>query len=117
MDKIFKRIYFDVNNPASFGSVVKLYRAAKAINQNIILRDTKNWLNQQFEYTLYKQTQKNFERNRIYATFINEIWEIDSLHYVNYARYNHGFKYLIMIIDVFSKYLRVIPVKNLKSSE
>lgn len=117
MDELFKKIYFDEKNPNSYGSVSKLYKAAKAINPNITLKNTENWLQHQFEYTLYKQTRKNFTRNRIYASFIDEIWEIDSLHYANYSRYNNGYKYLIMIIDVFSKYLRVIPVTSLKSNE
>lgn len=117
MDDIFKSIYFDESNPASFGSIIKLYRAAKAIHPAITLRDTKNWLSKQYEYTLYKQTERNFERNKIFTNFINEVWEIDSLHYVNYSRYNYGYKYLIMIIDAFSKYLIVIPVKTLRAEE
>lgn len=117
MDKLLSDIYFDTGNPASFGSVSNLYQKAKLYYPSITLDYVKNWLSKQYEYTLYKQSYRNFSRNKIYVNFINELWEIDTLFYISHSRYNNGIKYLINIIDVFSKYLRIIPVKSLKIAE
>jgi hypothetical protein len=117
MDEILENIYFNSSHPASYGGVKKLYKYAKMQDQNITLNYVKSWLSKKFEYTLYKPAIKNFERNLIYVSFINECWEMDSLHYVNFARYNNGYKYIINIVDQFSKYLIAIITKSLKMKE
>ncbi|GFS40170.1 putative uncharacterized transposon-derived protein F54H12.3 [Nephila pilipes] len=43
---------------------------------------------------------------------INDLWQCDLVDLQHLARYNNGFKYLLTIIDVFSKYAYVIPLKN-----
>lgn len=111
-DNILKDIYFNPNHSAAFGGVKRLYDHVKLIDQNITLKDVKKWLSLQKEYTLFKDTYKNFSRNKIYASYVNEQWEIDLLDYANLHRYNNGYKYLITIIDIFSKYLYVIPIKR-----
>ena len=117
MDKIFETIYFNPEHPAGYGGVKKLYKYANEIDSNITLNDVKNWLSKQFEYTLFKPALRNFSRNTIYSNFVNEIWEIDALYYKNYSRYNSGYKYIINVIDVFSKYLIAIPMKTLKGKD
>jgi len=117
MNKLLEEIYFDPNNPASFGGVNKLYKYAKSIDASITLKKVKDWLSSRHEYSLHKEVRNNFKRNRIYVSYINEQWEIDLLDYANLSRFNDGYKYLITIIDSFSKYLYVIPIKNKSMSE
>ena len=117
MMNILENIYFNPEHPAAFGDRKKLLKYAKEVDSSITDNDVKNWLSSKFEYTLYKPTRKNFERNKVYATYINEYWQIDLLDYVSYSRQNSGYKYLTTIIDVFSKYLIVIPLKNKSMNE
>ena len=42
-DEVLNSIYFDVNNPASYSSLEKLYRAAKENNKGITFSDVKDW--------------------------------------------------------------------------
>ena len=115
--KLFERIYFNPSHPAAFGGVKKLYQYAKIENKGITLNDVKKWLSSRNEYTLFKESRKNFKRNRIYVSYVNEQWEIDLLDYAKLSRFNQGYKYLITIIDVFSKYLYVIPIKRKSMKE
>ena len=43
MDDVFNEIYFDPSHPASFGSAYSLYKAAKARDKTIKLKDVKEW--------------------------------------------------------------------------
>ena len=117
MKHLLERIYFDEKHPASFGGVRNLYRAAKSLNSNITLKFVHDWLSSRFEYSLFKPTVKIFSRNKTLATYINEYWQCDTLDYSNISRFNNGFKYLICVIDVFSKYLMVIPLKSKTMTE
>jgi len=117
MNNLLENIYFDPRHPASFGGAQKLYKFAKSIDDTITLKHVKDWLSSRHEYSLYKESKSKFKRNRIYVSYINEQWEIDLLDYSSLSRFNNGVKYLITIIDVFSKYLYVIPIKNKSMKE
>ena len=108
-------IYFDPKNPGSFGGVENLYKSAKSKYPSITKREVEKWLASKFEYTLYKDARKRWKRNRIYVSHIDEQWECDLLDYSQFSRYNKGFKYLLIVIDVFSKYLMVTPLKTKKA--
>ena len=121
---ILKQIYFDSRHPAGYGGVRRLYQHSKKLDPNITVRNVKDWLSSQSAYTLFKEAKTNFKRNRIYATHANEQWEIDLLDYAQYARYNRvrikrnykyeyrSIKYLITIVDVFSKYAYILPIES-----
>ena len=39
-------------------------------------------------------------------------WTADLIQVINIAKYNRGYRYLLMVADVFSKHAWVQPVKN-----
>jgi len=112
MDEVFQRIYYNLDHPDSFSSVEKLYLAAKQIDNKITLNDTKNWLSKQRTYTIHRNVIRKFKRNRVIVQFIDEQWQADLVDMQQHERQNLGYKYLITIIDIFSKYAWVIPLKN-----
>ena len=44
----------------------------------------------------------------------DNIWGVDLADMQSLSKYNKGIKYLLCIIDFFSKYAWVIPIKNKK---
>ena len=42
--EILQEIYYNPSNPAAFGSIKKLYNAARKVNSVITLNDVKTWL-------------------------------------------------------------------------
>jgi Integrase core domain/Chromo (CHRromatin Organisation MOdifier) domain len=105
------QFYFNPVHPAAFGGVIKLYKAAKQQYPDITLSYVKNWLNLQNTYTLHKQTRNKFLRNKYLVTYIDEQWQCDLIDMRQYSRFNKGYKYILTIIDCFSKYLIVFPLK------
>jgi hypothetical protein len=111
-DGILKSIYYDVKNPASFSSVNKLYSAAKLINENITKEITENWLSKQETHTIHRLARKKFKRNPIIVQKIDEQWQLDLIDFSNLSKYNNHFKYLLVVIDVLSKFVWVEKLYN-----
>lgn len=107
-------IYYDVSNPAGYGSIDKLTRALKGkMNRNQI----KKWLEAQETYTLHKPVHRKFPRNKYILSNLNELWQADLSDMRTYSQYNDGFNYILCVIDVFSKYAfaRALKKKNSES--
>jgi len=41
-----------------------------------------------------------------------DVWECDLLDVQAYAKYNDKYKYILSLIDVFSKFLFLVPVRT-----
>ena len=67
---------------------------------------------------LHKPIRKKFKRRRVLASSgTDAIWTADLVDMQSFSRSNKGFKYILMIIDVFSKYGWAIPLKTKTGSE
>jgi len=75
------------------------------------------WLSGQFTYTLHKQVKRNFKRNPVIASYVDEQWQADLVDMKEFESQNDGYKYLITIIDIFSKYAWVYPLKDKSAVE
>ena len=61
--------------------------------------------------------KKNYETNIIVYNQIDEIWSIDLADFSDYKTLNNkGYRYILIIIDIFSKNVRGVLLKN-KSSQ
>ena len=60
-----------------------------------------------------KAPLRNYPTNKIVYNHIDEIWSIDLADMIDYKMSNNkGFRYIFIILDIFSKYLWTIPLKN-----
>ena len=59
-----------------------------------------------------RQIQRKFPRVKVIAYENNEIWSIDVTYVNKLAKYNNGVKYLLVAVDVLSKFLRVVPMRS-----
>ena len=66
---------------------------------------------------LHKPIRKNFPRRKVKAFTPNQIWAADLVEMIPYSRENKGFKYLLTVIDVFSKYGWIVPLKTKTGAE
>ena len=60
-----------------------------------------------------KGPKKNYATNKTDVYFIDDIWSLDILDLKDYGpENNRGYRYVLVIIDNFSKYGWTIPLKN-----
>lgn len=65
---------------------------------------------------LHKQVVRKFRKRRYITYGIDHIWAADLLIMKKYSKENDGFKYILVVIDTFSKYLWMIPLKQKSAS-
>ena len=63
---------------------------------------------------LHKPIVRNFKKRTIYSRFKDNIWGADLADIQLISKLNKGFRFLLYVIDVFSKYAWVVPLKYKK---
>ena len=71
-EEFLTSIYYDINNPGSFGGAKRLYEAAKQRDPSIDFIFVKEWLKNQSTYTNFRQRKKKFERLAIIVDRLDE---------------------------------------------
>jgi hypothetical protein len=111
------KIYLNPASPASFQGVDKLYEYVKSEGKYEIGKNKiRKWLNNQDSYSVNKHSNKKYKRGRVLVRGIDDQWEADLADVSAYTKENNGYKYLLVVIDVFSRYGWVEPMKNKKAS-
>ena len=111
--QFLKKIYYDPANPGSFGGVMRLYRAAKKKRKKITKKEVIEFLESQDTYTLHKPARFNFPRLKTLAKYVNYLWQIDLIDMgPAIAKKNKGFRYILVAIDILSRFARAIPCKR-----
>ena len=71
---------------------------------------------QQLAEELHKPIRRKFKTRKVIVNHIDEIWSADLVFMDKLSKWNKGFKYLLTVIDVFSKFAWVVPLKDKKGS-
>ena len=62
----------------------------------------------------HKSIIRKFNKRKVYSQFKDNIWGVDLADMQSLRRKNKGIKYLLCVIDLYSKYAFVIPLKDKK---
>ena len=97
-------------DPTVAGSLGGVTRFAKA--QKLPVATVREKLEADLGYTLHKLTRRRFRTLPVLVFAINEQWVADLIEVGNIAKSNRGYRYLLTVVDVLSKYAWVEPVKS-----
>jgi len=61
---------------------------------------------------LHRNAFKSFPRKHVKVFEIDDLWQIDLFEMIPYSKYNSGYKYILLVIDCFSKYVFVRKLKS-----
>ena len=71
--------------------------------------------NEQLAEELHKPIIRNLKKRTVYSGFKDNIWGADLADMQLISKFNKGFRFLLCVIDIFSKYAWVVPLKDKKS--
>ena len=72
----------------------------------------KSTLNQQLVNELHKPIIRKFKRRKVYFSFKDNIWGIDLADMQLISKYNKGIRFLLYLVDIFSKYAWVVTLED-----
>ena len=99
--------YRDPLKPGSFGGVTRFAKA-----NNITINRARDVLQRDLGYTLHRPRRRRFPTLPVVVYGIDEQWTADLIEVGNIAKYNRGYRYLLTVVDVFSKHAWVEPLKS-----
>ena len=73
-----------------------------------------NISNKELAEELHKPIIKNFNKRKVHSSFIDNIWVGDLADMQLISKFSKGFRFLLCVIDICSKYAWVIPLKDKK---
>ena len=109
-ENVLRKVYY---NEDGFGSINDTYKQAKKQLDTITIEDTKQWLEKQKG----RQTKAYKGFNSYVADEPLEEIQIDLADFTKSASDNDGYRYCLVAVDVFTKILWGVPIKNKKPDE
>ena len=71
---------------------------------------------QQLAEELHKPIIRKFKKRKVYLSFKDNIWGADLADMPSISKSNKGFRFLLCVIDILSKYAWVVPLKDKKGA-
>lgn len=107
---LLKEFYYDPTHPAGYAGAPNLIQTAdeKKIPRDKVI----NWLRAQDTYTLHKPIRRRFPRRHYAVDNIDDVWEADLVDLRSLKDDNDGMVYLLVVIDVLSKYVWIEPLRT-----
>lgn len=112
------RYYYNPKNPGSYSSPSKLYRTLRNTDQKSpSLHQLKKWMEKNDDYNLLKPTTRINKRIKVVVKGQFDQYDADLADMSSISKQNKGFKYLLIVIDVFSRFLWIKPLKTKRGTE
>ena len=120
-DKVLKDKAFNIAKDPKYGgyqrgltSMIYKFFDKKSKGSGIAIKSVSQ--NQQLAEELHKAIVRKFKKRKVQSTFNNDIWGANLADMQFTSKYNKGVRFLLFVIDIFSKYAWVAPLKNKKGA-
>ena len=111
--RYLENIYYDPEHPGSFSGVDRLHRAVKSEGKHKISRKRlEEFLRTQETYGVHRKSTSKFPRPKVVVSGVGIQADADLADLSALARFNDGYKFVLVHVDVFSKYSRKVPLRS-----
>ena len=117
MEDKLQNIYYNLGQAGAYTGPAKIHKISQqqGIKSHGLYKIPK-WLQNLDNYSLQKPVRRNYKRSRISTSSEFEEYDADLAAVTSLSQQNDGIQFLLIVIDLFSRYLQVRPLKN-KSSK
>ena len=113
-DKILRNKAFNIAKNSKYDgyqrglrSMVYKFFDKKSSGSSVVNNDIKQ--NLQLAKELHKPIIRKFIKRNVYSGFKHNIWGVDLADMQTISNFNKRFRFLLCVIDIFSKYVLVVP--------
>ena len=117
MQSYLKDLYYNLDNPESYSSINKVFRAGKTKFPKLKKKDVELWFQKQPTATMHKRVRFKFPRNKTIVMSLGDQIQVDLCDMRNIAKYNNDYNYLLTGIDCFDRTGFGEKVKNKSGKE
>ena len=114
-DEVLLEQYHNPENPRSYCSIQRF-----AKENGILIEHAKRILERDIGCMLHKPHRRKFPTLPVKVFNIDEQWTADLILVINISKFNRGFKYLLTVVDVFSKHAwgwSILKIRRAKRSQ
>lgn len=112
-DTLLKEIYYNPKHEAGFGSLKALVAASKLKRSEV-----EAWLKKQPTFTLHRRKRQHVKPLEPYRVSGQHVqFQADLVDYTKYEKWNKGFKFILMIMDIFSRKAWAFPLRSKRGKE
>jgi len=105
-------VYYNFNNGGTFLSPLKVHQILKSKGfKSPGLYKIRKYIHSLDDYSLQKPVRRSFKRARVEVSGPHEQYDADLADVSNLSKQNSGVRFLLVVIDVFSRFLWVEPVR------
>ena len=88
--------------------------AGSGVNMHANNKPPLDLATQKLPEELHKPIIRKFKKRTVYSEFKDNIWGADLANVQLISKFNKGFRFLLCVIGIFSKYSWVVPLKDKK---
>ena len=108
-------IYFNAEKAASFTSAGKLHQYTRKDGRYDISKyQIQKWLSENRVPTLHKHVKHKFKTRRVLVGHRFQQLDIDTVNMTRYVKFNRKYQYILLCIDILSRYVYTVLLKSLK---
>jgi hypothetical protein len=113
VENLIASVYYDPKQPGSYYGTVKKIHENNLLRQHKITSDQiRKWLMSQEASTVHRGIKRKFRRNRVLAVYRYDMMDADLADFSSMSKENDGYNFLLMAIDILSRKLYAVPIKN-----
>ena len=101
-------VYENPQHPSSYGGINQLHKAFKTKTKS----DVYKFLAKNDTYRKFKNSKRKYKRARIVVNSIGHIYQSDLFDVQKLSSSNNGYRYLLVVVDCFSRMIYVKPLKR-----
>lgn len=112
-DDILSNIYYNKPHSGAYQGASKIHLTLKDEGNNEIgIHKIRKWLQNKDDYSLQKPARRRFKRAQVVVSEPGEQLDVDLMDMQSLSKENDGIKFLLVSIDVFSRFAWVVPLKD-----
>ncbi len=114
-EEYLKRLYTTPTRPGSLQGAKKLLNTIQKEKKfKIGSKKLADFLKGEEAFTVHKRPRRSFARVPVIVRGIGDQYDADLMDLKRLSKYNKGFKYVLVMIDVFTRYVWAQPMKRKK---